>query len=85
MTLHHRASAGDQIGIYYWVKERFSGDQKRVLARHQGRGNFVFCDGHVSEMKLEGLFTRVDEAHAHLWNRDNGAHLERLGTNPPGP
>lgn len=78
-------SDGDaRIGIYYWATERIGGAHKRSLARHEGRGNFLFCDGHVSEMKLERLLVKVDEEHARLWNRDHQAHSERINPSPAG-
>jgi prepilin-type processing-associated H-X9-DG protein/prepilin-type N-terminal cleavage/methylation domain-containing protein len=47
-------------------------------ARHQGRANVVFCDGHVESPTLQFLFEDTsDEALSH-WNRDHQPHREKL-------
>jgi prepilin-type processing-associated H-X9-DG protein/prepilin-type N-terminal cleavage/methylation domain-containing protein len=54
------------------------GTTKRSYARHQGRANVVFCDGHVESPTLKFLFADTsDEALAH-WNRDHQPHREKL-------
>ncbi len=46
--------------------------------RHQGRGNVVFCDGHVESPTLPFLFTDTSDAALSRWNRDHQPHRERL-------
>ncbi len=51
---------------------------KRAYARHQGKANVVFCDGHVESPTLQFLFADTsDEALSH-WNRDHQPHREKL-------
>jgi len=46
--------------------------------RHGGRFNITFCDGHVEDLKPQGLFdVRRDEV-LKRWNRDNLPHRERF-------
>jgi prepilin-type processing-associated H-X9-DG protein len=47
-------------------------------ARHQGRANVVFCDGHVESPTLQFLFTDTSAAALSRWNRDHQPHRERL-------
>ena len=55
-----------------------SGSTERSHARHQGRANVVFCDGHVESPTLKFLFADTsDDALAH-WNRDHQPHREKL-------
>jgi prepilin-type N-terminal cleavage/methylation domain-containing protein/prepilin-type processing-associated H-X9-DG protein len=55
------------------------GETSHALKRHGGFGNYVFCDGHVQPLPLKGLYLQVaNSSLAHLWNRDNEPHLERL-------
>ena len=46
--------------------------------RHQGRLNFVFCDGHVEGLKVQTLYFSKDDRDMRLWNVDNEPHRERL-------
>ena len=54
------------------------GNTKQSYARHQGRANVVFCDGHVESPTLEFLFTDTSDAALSRWNRDHQPHRERL-------
>jgi prepilin-type processing-associated H-X9-DG protein/prepilin-type N-terminal cleavage/methylation domain-containing protein len=47
-------------------------------ARHQGKLNVVFCDGHVESPTLPFLFTDTSDAALSRWNRDHQPHRERL-------
>ena len=47
-------------------------------ARHQGRANVVFCDGHVESPTLQFLFADTSDAALSRWNRDHQPHRERL-------
>ena len=49
-----------------------------TLARHQGKANVVFCDGHVESPTLQFLFTDTSDAALSRWNRDHQPHRERL-------
>ncbi len=48
------------------------------LARHQGKANVVFCDGHVESPTLKFLFEDTSDAALVRWNRDHLPHRERL-------
>jgi prepilin-type processing-associated H-X9-DG protein/prepilin-type N-terminal cleavage/methylation domain-containing protein len=45
-----------------------------ALSRHSGKGNVVFCDGHVESPKLEYLFEDQSDEALSRWNRDHQAH-----------
>jgi prepilin-type N-terminal cleavage/methylation domain-containing protein/prepilin-type processing-associated H-X9-DG protein len=51
---------------------------ERARKRHNGKAIVLFCDGHVSAVKLSVLFTDRSETALKLWNRDGKAHMERL-------
>jgi prepilin-type processing-associated H-X9-DG protein/prepilin-type N-terminal cleavage/methylation domain-containing protein len=51
---------------------------KRVYARHQGKANVVFCDGHVESPTVKFLFDDTSDAALSRWNRDHQPHPERL-------
>ncbi len=51
---------------------------KRSYARHRGRANVVFCDGHVESAKLRFLFDDTSDEALSRWNRDHLPHRERL-------
>ncbi len=51
---------------------------KRSYARHQGRANVVFCDGHVESPTLQFLFADTSDAALVRWNRDHQPHREKL-------
>jgi prepilin-type N-terminal cleavage/methylation domain-containing protein/prepilin-type processing-associated H-X9-DG protein len=50
----------------------------QAFKRHAKFGNYLFCDGHVGQMKLEALFVNPHRGTARYWNRDNLAHTNRL-------
>jgi len=54
------------------------GSTKRSYARHQGKANVVFCDGHVESPTLQFLFSDTSDAALCRWNRDHQPHRERL-------
>ena len=45
-----------------------------ALSRHSGKGNVVFCDGHVESPKLNYLFEDTTDEALSRWNRDHKAH-----------
>ncbi len=49
-----------------------------ILTRHQGKGNVVFCDGHVESPTLHFLFTNTNDTALVRWNRDHLPHREKL-------
>jgi prepilin-type processing-associated H-X9-DG protein/prepilin-type N-terminal cleavage/methylation domain-containing protein len=49
-----------------------------TLARHQGRANVVFCDGHVESPTLQYLFEDTSDEALSRWNRDHLPHREKL-------
>ena len=56
----------------------FFGSTKRSYARHQGKANVVFCDGHVESPTLKFLFEDTSDAALVRWNRDHTPHREKL-------
>jgi prepilin-type processing-associated H-X9-DG protein len=51
---------------------------RRAYARHQGKSNVVFCDGHVQPPALRALFDETNDAWLVRWNRDHAPHRDRL-------
>ena len=49
-----------------------------TLARHQGKANVVFCDGHVESPTLQFLFQDTNDVALVRWNRDHLPHREKL-------
>ena len=49
-----------------------------TLARHQGKANVVFCDGHVESPPLKFLFADTSDEALRRWNRDHQPHREKL-------
>jgi prepilin-type N-terminal cleavage/methylation domain-containing protein/prepilin-type processing-associated H-X9-DG protein len=54
------------------------GGTARAYARHQGKANVVFCDGHVESPTLKFLFEDTSDAALVRWNRDHLPHRDRL-------
>jgi prepilin-type processing-associated H-X9-DG protein/prepilin-type N-terminal cleavage/methylation domain-containing protein len=54
------------------------GSTARASARHQGKANVVFCDGHVESPPLKFLFEDTSDAALVRWNRDHLPHRDRL-------
>jgi prepilin-type processing-associated H-X9-DG protein len=52
--------------------------------RHGGRWNVSFCDGHVENMRMTGLFNVGDPAVAMRWNNDHQPHIQGWIPFPPG-
>jgi prepilin-type processing-associated H-X9-DG protein/prepilin-type N-terminal cleavage/methylation domain-containing protein len=50
----------------------------RAMARHQGRINVLFCDGHVESPTLENVFEDTSDAALARWNRDHQPHRDNL-------
>jgi len=49
-----------------------------TLARHHGKANIVFCDGHVESPALKFLFADTNDTALVRWNRDHLPHREKL-------
>jgi prepilin-type processing-associated H-X9-DG protein len=47
-------------------------------ARHRGKANVVFCDGHVESPKFKFLFEDTSDTALVRWNRDHLPHRDRL-------
>jgi prepilin-type N-terminal cleavage/methylation domain-containing protein/prepilin-type processing-associated H-X9-DG protein len=54
------------------------GSTRRVYARHRGKAEVVFCDGHVEGPRLQTLFNDETDPVLSRWNRDHQPHRERL-------
>jgi prepilin-type processing-associated H-X9-DG protein len=54
------------------------GGTGRAYARHQGKANVVFCDGHVESPTLHFLFEDSSDAALVRWNRDHLPHREKI-------
>jgi prepilin-type processing-associated H-X9-DG protein len=50
----------------------------RAMARHQGRVNVLFCDGHVESPTLQYVFEDTNDAALIRWNRDHQPHRDAL-------
>jgi prepilin-type N-terminal cleavage/methylation domain-containing protein/prepilin-type processing-associated H-X9-DG protein len=63
-----------------WRHDSYPGffDTATANARHQGKANVVFCDGHVESPTLKFLFEDTSDAALIRWNRDHLPHRERL-------
>ncbi len=71
---------GDQLGrtIFSAGDGVDAASTKRCYARHRGRANVVFCDGHVESPKLQFLFGDTSDEALSRWHRDHLPHRERL-------
>jgi prepilin-type processing-associated H-X9-DG protein/prepilin-type N-terminal cleavage/methylation domain-containing protein len=56
----------------------YFGSTRSSYARHQGKANVVFCDGHVESPTLKFLFEDTSDAALVRWNRDHLPHHEKL-------
>lgn len=52
---------------------------KRSYARHKGKANVVFCDGHVEAPTFKLLFEDTNDTALARWNRDHLPHREAGG------
>ena len=72
-----RDGVGNIERAYIKVFADFGGTP-RAYARHQGKANVVFCDGHVESPTLKFLFEDTSAAALARWNRDHLPHRGRL-------
>jgi prepilin-type processing-associated H-X9-DG protein len=67
------------ISLFERMKELpMAFDTKEPFARHQGRANAAFCDGHVEAPTLSSLFIDTNDVALSRWNRDHQPHRENL-------
>jgi prepilin-type processing-associated H-X9-DG protein/prepilin-type N-terminal cleavage/methylation domain-containing protein len=59
-------------------EQDYLGSTKRSYARHQGKANVMFCDGHVESPTLQFLFEDTSDETLSRWNRDHLPHREKL-------
>ena len=73
-------AVGDSIvGGFDFIRQEMNfPEQRGASARHQGKLNVVFCDGHVDSPTLITLFEDTNDAALSRWNRDHQPHRERL-------
>jgi prepilin-type processing-associated H-X9-DG protein/prepilin-type N-terminal cleavage/methylation domain-containing protein len=65
----------------FWISNgatHLSESTRRSIARHNGRANVSFCDGHVEAPTLEHLFADTSDLALDSWNRDYSPHREKL-------
>jgi prepilin-type N-terminal cleavage/methylation domain-containing protein/prepilin-type processing-associated H-X9-DG protein len=60
----------------------FPREQQATNARHQGRCQLVFCDGHVERMKHTTLYSDDAET-GRIWNREHEPFLTGYEQHPP--
>jgi len=51
---------------------------RRSMARHQGKINVLFCDGHVESPTLKNVFEDTNDTALVRWNRDHQPHRDKL-------
>jgi prepilin-type processing-associated H-X9-DG protein len=76
-----RASDNEILASLSWStlpSDFFTESTKRARARHQGKANVVFCDGHVESPTLQYLFADTSDEALSRWNRDHLPHREKL-------
>jgi len=66
------------VGANDLTEAELFGNTKQSYARHQGKANVVFCDGHVESPTLQFLFEDTSDAALSRWNRDHQPHREKL-------
>ncbi len=82
-TIVANSSAGDSeiMGItvapWLWLGwEEHTPQGRAMMARHGGRWNELFCDGHVQGGGANAFFDFSKDEVARLWNRDNQPHRQ---------
>lgn len=72
-----------RLDINSWLRSTASGFGgsagilQASLARHRGRLEVVFCDGHVEQPRADKLFEKSD-TQLRRWNNDNQPHADQL-------
>lgn len=73
------SDGSDEVGLSAraaWP-QRFN-DSQRVMTRHNGCVNVVFCDSHVESPKAGSLFSLTNSTSLVRWNKDHQPHPELL-------
>ena len=52
-------------------------ERGNILARHRGKANVVFCDGHVESPTVKLLLEDTSDTALARWNRDHQPHREQ--------
>jgi prepilin-type processing-associated H-X9-DG protein/prepilin-type N-terminal cleavage/methylation domain-containing protein len=73
-------AVGDSVvgGLDFMRQDLNYLEKHGASARHQGKLNVVFCDGHVESPTLQFLFEDTSDAALSRWNRDHQPHREKL-------
>ena len=66
-----------KVGRRFTAQENYD-STRRAHKRHNGKLNFVYCDGHAEALRVEFLFTDTTDAALRKWNIDNEPHQERI-------
>ncbi|MDB6022218.1 MAG: prepilin-type N-terminal cleavage/methylation domain [Pedosphaera sp.] len=71
---------GDSLfgGFFFMRRDLASNEKWNAPARHQGKANILFCDGHVESPTLQFLFEDTGDTALARWNRDHLPHREQL-------
>jgi prepilin-type processing-associated H-X9-DG protein/prepilin-type N-terminal cleavage/methylation domain-containing protein len=69
---------GESMLIRVYAQPAVLWDTKEPFARHQGKANIAFCDGHVESPTLKYLFQDTSDDALRKWNRDHQPHRELL-------
>jgi prepilin-type processing-associated H-X9-DG protein len=67
----------DEVGLAARAggPQRFN-DTQRVMDRHKGCVNVVFCDAHVESPKATSVFNLTNSTALARWNKDHQPHPE---------
>jgi prepilin-type processing-associated H-X9-DG protein/prepilin-type N-terminal cleavage/methylation domain-containing protein len=70
----------EQGGLRRWLvaHDPYPGSTKHAFARHGGKADVVFCDGHVQSPSFKTLFDDDSDAALRRWNRDHLPHRDQL-------
>ena len=73
-------AVGDSVvgGLDFMRQDLNYLESRGASARHQGKLNVVFCDGHVESPTVKFLFEDTSDAALVRWNCDHLPHRERL-------
>ena len=73
------SDGSDEVGLTSRAAwQQRAKDSPRVMTRHNGCVNVVFCDGHVESPKAGSLFSLTNSASLARWNKDHQPHPELL-------
>jgi len=70
---------GDSFGGgVFFMRGELRYGANRASARHHGRVNVAFCDGHVASPTLDSVFQDTNDIALVRWNRDHLPHRDKL-------